>query len=220
MSNNDGDEIQAARGRCAHRRDSGRAPRAGALPERIGYALRRAQLAVFQDFVQTMAELDVRPAQYSVLLLIGINPGVSQTALGRGAGHQAGQPRRDAQCARGARLRQATARRERSARPRAPFDGAGQGPARAAQRARRRPRAPPGRAPRHRRETPAAAPLGQADVAHKKIHHRDTEDTEGERSLRAKRSNPEGGLDCFVAALLAMTISSVRVLSVPSVSLW
>ncbi len=58
----------------------------GDLPDRVGYALRRAQVAVFQDFVQTMAELDVRPGQYSVLLLIDLNPGVSQTVVGEALG--------------------------------------------------------------------------------------------------------------------------------------
>ena len=53
----------------------------GPLPGLIGYALRRAQLATFQDFNQTMASLDIRPAQFSVLLLIVVNPGISQTAL-------------------------------------------------------------------------------------------------------------------------------------------
>jgi DNA-binding MarR family transcriptional regulator len=53
----------------------------GPLPGLIGYALRRAQLTVFQDFLQTMASLDIRPAQFSVLLLIDTNPGISQTAL-------------------------------------------------------------------------------------------------------------------------------------------
>ena len=58
----------------------------GPLPELIGYALRRAQLAVFQDFLQTMAALDIRPAQFSVLLLIEVNPGVSQTAISEALG--------------------------------------------------------------------------------------------------------------------------------------
>lgn len=56
------------------------------LPDRIGYALRRAQLAVFKDFIRTCAEHDVRPAQYSVLTVIENNPGLKQieisTALG------------------------------------------------------------------------------------------------------------------------------------------
>ncbi|MBI3512598.1 MAG: MarR family transcriptional regulator [Proteobacteria bacterium] len=58
----------------------------GPLPELIGYALRRAQLAVFHDFLQTMAALDIRPAQFSVLLLIDVNPGVSQTAISEALG--------------------------------------------------------------------------------------------------------------------------------------
>jgi DNA-binding MarR family transcriptional regulator len=58
----------------------------GPLPGLVGYALRRAQLAVFQDFVETMASLDVRPGQYSVLLLIAINPGVSQTEISEALG--------------------------------------------------------------------------------------------------------------------------------------
>ena len=53
----------------------------GPLPGLVGYALRRAQLAVFQDFVETMASLDIRPGQYSVLLVIATNPGVSQTEI-------------------------------------------------------------------------------------------------------------------------------------------
>ncbi len=58
----------------------------GALPGLVGYALRRAQLAVFQDFVDTMATVDVRPGQFSVLLLIAINPGVSQTEISEALG--------------------------------------------------------------------------------------------------------------------------------------
>src|ERR1051325_2851785 len=58
----------------------------GPLPGLIGYALRRAQLAVFHDFLRTMAKLDIRPAQFSVLLLIDVNPGVSQTAISAALG--------------------------------------------------------------------------------------------------------------------------------------
>jgi DNA-binding MarR family transcriptional regulator len=56
------------------------------LPDRIGYVLRRAQLAVFKDFIRTCSEFDIRPAQYSVLAVIENNPGLKQieisTALG------------------------------------------------------------------------------------------------------------------------------------------
>ena len=58
----------------------------GALPGLVGYALRRAQLAVFQDFGETMATVDIRPGQFSVLLLIAINPGVSQTEISEALG--------------------------------------------------------------------------------------------------------------------------------------
>ena len=35
----------------------------GVLPEHIGYVVRRAQLAIFKDFIQTLAPVDIRPAQ-------------------------------------------------------------------------------------------------------------------------------------------------------------
>ena len=45
----------------------------GLLPERIGYRLRRAQLAVFQDLFRGLAETGVTPAEYSVLTLLAYN---------------------------------------------------------------------------------------------------------------------------------------------------
>ena len=47
----------------------------------VGYRLRRAQLAVFQRFVSEFEALDLRPAEYSVLVLIGDNPGRKQTEI-------------------------------------------------------------------------------------------------------------------------------------------
>ena len=68
-------------------------PRAGAqgadlghLGEHLGYFVRRAQLWIFQDFIRTLAEVDIRPAQYSVLLVIEANPGLSQATLGQTLG--------------------------------------------------------------------------------------------------------------------------------------
>jgi DNA-binding MarR family transcriptional regulator len=58
----------------------------GPLPGLVGYALRRAQLAVFQDFGETMAALDITPAQYSVLLLIERNRAVNQAQIGEALG--------------------------------------------------------------------------------------------------------------------------------------
>ena len=60
----------------------------GPLPRLTGYALRRAQLAVFDDFLATLAELDLRPAQYSVLLVVERNPGSTQTAVAAALGIQ------------------------------------------------------------------------------------------------------------------------------------
>jgi DNA-binding MarR family transcriptional regulator len=53
------------------------------LNDRVGYFLRRIQVAIFKDFIQTLAPVDVRPAQYSVLVLIAANPGRSQAAIGK-----------------------------------------------------------------------------------------------------------------------------------------
>ena len=53
------------------------------LHDHIGYFLRRLQVAVFSNFIKTLAPMDVRPAQYSVLVLISANPGRSQSAIGQ-----------------------------------------------------------------------------------------------------------------------------------------
>jgi DNA-binding MarR family transcriptional regulator len=47
----------------------------------VGYRLRRAQLAVFKRFLAQFAEFDLRPAEYSVLVLIDDNPGRSQSEI-------------------------------------------------------------------------------------------------------------------------------------------
>ncbi len=53
----------------------------GPLARRLGYALRRAQIAVFRDFFSAFAEFDIRPAQYSILTIIEANPGLKQTQV-------------------------------------------------------------------------------------------------------------------------------------------
>jgi DNA-binding MarR family transcriptional regulator len=58
----------------------------GPLPELIGYVLRRAQLAVFQDFFASFAPFDIRPAQFSVLTIIERNPGLTQTRVAEALG--------------------------------------------------------------------------------------------------------------------------------------
>jgi DNA-binding MarR family transcriptional regulator len=54
----------------------------GQLDQHLGYFLRRLQLWVFHDFIETLKPMKVRPAQYSVLLVIEANPDRSQQAVG------------------------------------------------------------------------------------------------------------------------------------------
>lgn len=52
-----------------------------AMRDIIGYQLRRAQLFVFQDFIETFARMKLRPAEFSVLTLIAQTPGQKQTEI-------------------------------------------------------------------------------------------------------------------------------------------
>jgi DNA-binding MarR family transcriptional regulator len=54
----------------------------------VGYALRRAQLAVFDEVIEAFAELNLRPAQYSVLVLLEHAPGLKQTEVAGALGIQ------------------------------------------------------------------------------------------------------------------------------------
>jgi DNA-binding MarR family transcriptional regulator len=53
----------------------------GELSELLGYALKRAQLRVFEDFLDCVAPVQLTPAQFSVLLLLDANPGRNQTEI-------------------------------------------------------------------------------------------------------------------------------------------
>jgi DNA-binding MarR family transcriptional regulator len=53
----------------------------GLLPDLLGYHLRRAQSAVFQDFAASLNGAKVTPGQFGVLALIEANAGLSQTRL-------------------------------------------------------------------------------------------------------------------------------------------
>src|SRR5271163_3754006 len=54
----------------------------------VGYPLRRAQIAVFEDFARRFAALDLTPAQYSTLVAIGDNPGRKQSEIAGALGIQ------------------------------------------------------------------------------------------------------------------------------------
>lgn len=58
----------------------------GSVSGIVGYRLRRAQVSVFQQFMARFAEFGLTPAEYSVLALIGANPGSKQTQIGEALG--------------------------------------------------------------------------------------------------------------------------------------
>jgi DNA-binding MarR family transcriptional regulator len=75
--------VDAARTSRAARKEpaGGAALQMGELSELLGYALKRAQLKIFEDFLHCMAPLQLTPAQFSVLLLLDKNPGRNQTEI-------------------------------------------------------------------------------------------------------------------------------------------
>jgi len=48
----------------------------------IGYKLRRAQLVVFQEFIDFFARVKLRPAEYALIAVLERHPGLSQTSAG------------------------------------------------------------------------------------------------------------------------------------------
>ncbi len=56
-------------------------PDIGPLDTYLGYALRRSQIFVFEEFIRGFEALDLRPAQFSVLLVIQRNPGLNQSEV-------------------------------------------------------------------------------------------------------------------------------------------
>ncbi len=53
----------------------------GILSNLTGFHIRRAQVAMFQHFSESVAPHDVTPGQFGVLSLIAANPGLSQSDL-------------------------------------------------------------------------------------------------------------------------------------------
>lgn len=58
----------------------------GLLPALLGYNLRRAQVAVFQNFAEVVGTSELTPGQFGVLVVVDANPGLSQTQLGNALG--------------------------------------------------------------------------------------------------------------------------------------
>ncbi len=63
----------------------------GLLDGLLGYALRRAQNALYLDFYRATAAWDVSPQRFAALVLIARNPGLRQGLLGQAMGlHRSG----------------------------------------------------------------------------------------------------------------------------------
>ncbi len=58
----------------------------GPLAGWIGFNLRLAQTASFAAFAREAHEVDLQPGRFALLMLIGRNPGIGQTALSRANG--------------------------------------------------------------------------------------------------------------------------------------
>ena len=54
----------------------------GGLETQVGFLLRLAQVAVFKDLIAALKPFDLRPTDFSVLLVIDATPGLKQQAVG------------------------------------------------------------------------------------------------------------------------------------------
>ncbi len=52
------------------------------LPEHLGYALKRAQIASFGAFSSATEGQEITPPRYTALAILAGNPGISQSTLG------------------------------------------------------------------------------------------------------------------------------------------
>jgi DNA-binding MarR family transcriptional regulator len=51
------------------------------LEQHVGYMLRRAQISVFADFIGSQSGPVTRPGQFSILIVVGRSPGLSQARV-------------------------------------------------------------------------------------------------------------------------------------------
>lgn len=58
------------------------------LDRQVGFLLRLAQVAVFNDLIGSLKPLGLRPSDYSALLVIAANPGLKQQLVGDALGIQ------------------------------------------------------------------------------------------------------------------------------------
>lgn len=53
----------------------------GGLDQFTGYVVRRAQVWIFQDVKRALKDLDMTPAQFSVMKIVAANPGIAQARV-------------------------------------------------------------------------------------------------------------------------------------------
>jgi DNA-binding MarR family transcriptional regulator len=53
----------------------------GGLEHLTGYVVRRAQVWIFQDFKRALKDLDITPAQFSVMKIVAANGGIVQARV-------------------------------------------------------------------------------------------------------------------------------------------
>jgi DNA-binding MarR family transcriptional regulator len=58
----------------------------GCLPRLLGFNVRRAHLCTWRRYVAAIGENKIRPGLFSLLVLVGSNPGIAQIELGRHLG--------------------------------------------------------------------------------------------------------------------------------------
>ncbi len=71
----------ALRSRAPTRRSPRPALALDALNHHLGYFVRRLQVWIFRDFIRTLAPIHLSPAQFSVLVIVSANRGLSQAEL-------------------------------------------------------------------------------------------------------------------------------------------
>ncbi len=55
----------------------------GVLDDLLGYAIRRVQIRLYEDFLAALAPWQITPPRFSALVIIGRNPGLKLTELAR-----------------------------------------------------------------------------------------------------------------------------------------
>lgn len=73
-------------GQASDDADAGRAAALDILPDLLGYQLRRAQTLVYAGFSGQLARHGLTHGQFGLLVVVGANPGATQTALAEAFG--------------------------------------------------------------------------------------------------------------------------------------